>query len=303
MPNSSGNPPRGGQNAHLYRRAERLQAAAEKTRAAKLAEEARLAERARTAQRAQWDMASRRAEWDTASQAKAAQVKVDSKFFDRMWGQLKPGAQKVVRGMVLGGLAGVGIPLVITALVHVANPLSYFDDRSTWNEMLEDLKVSAWDVWITYFSEVAPYWKGHASETVQRYLRFELIGMFDELGRIATEISGTLSTIAWDIVDYTTSLVDLVTSSAPVFLALLPFAGTFPGKAALAAAGFAFISLLWNLVEKFLGKIKSLDQKLETLGHKMFELRGLFNVGDNKLHLKPVGYDLNLWVPVTKESR
>ncbi|MFI7055949.1 hypothetical protein ACWDOR_07225 [Streptosporangium canum] len=302
MSNSSGNPPHGGQNAHLYRRAERLQAAAEQTRAAELAEKARLAERAKIAQRAQWSMADRKAEWDTAGRAKAAQARVDAKFFDRMWSQLKPGSQRIVKAMTVGGLAVVGIPLVVTALMHVADPSKYFDDRSTWNEMLEDLKVSAWDVWITYFSEVAPYWRGHASETVQRYLRFELIGMFDELGRIATEISGTLTTLAWDIVDYNTSLVDLVTSCAPILLALVPFAGTLPGKALLMAAAFGFLKLLWGLVKEFLGKIKSLDLKLETLGHKMFELRGLFNVGDNKLHLKPVGYDPNLWVPVTKEN-
>ncbi|MET8385306.1 hypothetical protein ABZV14_20140 [Streptosporangium canum] len=301
MSNSSGNPPHG-RNSPLYRRAERLRTATEQARAAELANQAKAAEQARITQRAQWSMADRKAEWDTASRAKAAQVRVDSSFFDRMWNQLKPGSQKAVKAITVGSLAVVGIPLVVTALMHVADPFTYFDDRSTWNEMLEDLKVSAWDVWITYFSEVAPYWMGHASETVQRYLRFELIGMFDELGRIATEISGTLTTLAWDIVDYNTSLVDLVTSYGPILLALVPFAGTLPGKALLVAAAFGFLKLLWGLVKEFIGKIKSLDLKLETLGHKMFELRGLFNVGDNKLHLKPVGYDPDLWVPVTKES-
>jgi hypothetical protein len=301
MPNSSGNPPHG-RNAHLYRQAERLQTAAEKTRAAELAEKARLAERARIAQRAQWSMIDRKAEWDTAGRAKAAQAKVDSKFFDRMWNQLKPGAQKIVKFGALGSLAVVGIPLIITAIWHVGDPTKFFDDRDTWNGMLEDLKVSAWDVWITYFSEVAPYWMGHASETVQRYLRFELIGMFDELGRIATEISGILTTLAWDAVDYIISLVDLVTTYGPVLLALAPFAGTLPGKAVLTAAAFGFLTLLWGLVKEFIGKLKSLDLKLKTLNDKMFELRGLFNVGDNKLHLKPVGYDPDLWVPVTKEN-
>ncbi|MEV4187121.1 hypothetical protein AB0J28_37410 [Streptosporangium canum] len=301
MSNSSGNPPHG-RNTHLYKQAERLRVAAEQAKSAELAKQTRAAEQAKTMQRAQWNMIDHRAKWDTAGQAKAAQVRVDSSFFDRMWNQLKPGSQRIVKALTIGGLAAVGIPLVITALMHVGDPSKYFDDRSTWNEMLEDLKVSAWDVWITYFSEVAPYWMGHASETVQRYLRFELIGMFDELGRIATEISGTLTTLAWDIVDYNTSLVDLVTSCAPILLALVPFAGTLPGKALLMAAAFGFLKLLWGLVKEFLGKIKSLDLKLETLGHKMFELRGLFNVGDNKLHLKPVGYDPNLWVPVTKEN-
>ncbi|MER6950850.1 hypothetical protein ABT294_43230 [Nonomuraea sp. NPDC000554] len=243
-------------------------------------------------------MALREAEW-----AKATQVKVDPKFFERLMTLIRSHQRPVVTGVALGGFLAAGGALIAAAMWHTADPYKFFEDRSTWNEMLGDLKLSAWDVWITYFSEVSPYWMGHASETVQRYLRFELIGMFDELGRIATEISGTLTSLAWDVMDYDMKLVTLLAGAGAFFTLLLPIRATVAGRIALGAAALAFLKMLWSLIEEFIGKIKALDLKLETLGHKIFELRGLFSVGDSKLHLKPVGYDVNLWVPVTKESQ
>ncbi|GAA4226137.1 hypothetical protein FHR32_003984 [Streptosporangium album] len=300
----------------LHRRAARLQADAEKARAAELAEKARVAEQARVAQlaeqaraaeqarvvQARWSMMGREREWNTAGQVKADQAKVDAKFFDRLWKELTPAHRKVLKGLTYAGLV-VGIPMVGYAVWHVGDPINYFDGRNTWNEMLSDLKDSAWDVWITYFSEVSPYWMGHASETVQRYLRFELIGMFDELGRIAVEISTTMSSLAWDITDYNISLVDLMTVFGPTLMIIMPFAGTLPGRAVLVAACFAFLKFLWGLIKELISKMKALDGKLQALNHKMNELQGLFNVGDNKLHLKPVGSDVNFWVPLSKETQ
>ncbi|MCP2347803.1 hypothetical protein [Nonomuraea roseoviolacea] len=238
-----------------------------------------------------------------AEQATAAQVEVDPRFFKRVMALVGENKRPVFTGLAGAGLLVAGGAMVVAAIRNAADPRGFFQDRSKWNEILGDLKLSAWDVWITYFSEVAPYWMGHGSETVQRYLRFELIGMFDELGRVATEISSTLTSLAWDVMDYDMKLVGLLLEAGTVFTVLLPFRATVPGKIALGAAATGFLKLLLDLMKEFAGKMKALDLKLETLGHKVFELRGLFSVGDGKLHLKPVGYDANLWVPVTKEHR
>ncbi|ACZ84189.1 hypothetical protein [Streptosporangium roseum] len=299
MPPPSGNLPN---NDGLRSRAARLEAerAAKAARADGLAERARvggLIERDRIGWQAQRSMALREAEW-----AKATQIKLDPKFFERLMNTVNASKHRLLTGFAGAGLLVVGGALALYAIRHMADPSEFFDDRSKWNEMLGDLKLSAWDVWITYFSEVSPYWKGHASETVQRYLRFELIGMFDELGRIATEISGTLTSLAWDVMDYDMKLAELLVGSVGFFTLLLPIKATMVGQMALGAAALVVFKLLWDLIQQFTAKIKALDAKLETLGHKIFELRGLFNVGDNKLHLKPVGYDPNLWVPVTKEN-
>ncbi|SFI13364.1 hypothetical protein SAMN05216275_101300 [Streptosporangium canum] len=292
MPPPSGNQPN---NEVLRNRAARLEAAS-----AARAERARvgeLIERDRIGWQAQQRMALREAEW-----AKATQIKADPKFFERLMTTVNASKRPFLTGCAGAGLLAVGGALALYAIRHMADPGKFFDDRNRWNEMLGDLKLSAWDVWITYFSEVSPYWKGHASETVQRYLRFELIGMFDELGRIATEVSGILSSLAWDVMDYDMKLGELLVGSVGFFTLLLPFRATMAGRMALGAASLVVIKLLWSLIGEFVAKIKVLDGKLETLGHKIFELRGLFNLGE-KLHLKPMGYDPNFWVPVTKESQ
>lgn len=247
-------------------------------------------------------MHDRIAELNTADKVKAAQAKVDTKFFDKLWKELSPLQQNTVKAMTGAGVL-IGIGMIGYAMWHVGDPVYYFEGRSTWNEMLIELKDSAWEVWLTFFSQVTPYWMGHASETVQRYLRFELTGMFDELARIIVEVSSTFSTLAWDIVDYNTNLVNLMVAFGPAFLIMLPFAGTVLGRALLTAACFAFLKLLWGLITEFKGKMKSLDNRLEAFFVKMADLRGLFNQSSNILHLSPVGSDINFWVPLAKEDQ
>ncbi|MEV2267741.1 hypothetical protein [Nonomuraea africana] len=231
------------------------------------------------------------------------QVKVDPDFFKRVINLIKTHNRPILAGLAASGLAVAGAAMVVAAVGNASDPRKFFEDRSMWNEMLGDLKLSAWDVWISFFSLISPYWVGHASETVQRYLRFELIGMFDELGRVATEMSTTMTSLAWDVVEYDLKLVSLLVVAGTAFKALLPFRASPVGRLALGATAVTFLSLLASLLQEFAGKIKALDLKLETLGHKIFELRGLFSVGEDKLHLQAPGTDPDLWEPVTKEPR
>ncbi|MFG3437845.1 hypothetical protein ACGF0J_11460 [Nonomuraea sp. NPDC047897] len=247
--------------------------------------------------------AKNRMERLAAQQARLNQVKVDPDFFRRVLNLAKAHNRPIYAGLATSGLVVAGTTMVVAALGNVSDPRRFFDARSRWNEMLSGLKLSAWDVWISFFSLVTPYWVGHAAETVQRYLRFELIGMFDELGRVATEMSNTLTSLAWDVVDYDVKLVTLLVSAGTAFTALLPFSAVPAVKLTLGVAGIAFLSLLASLMQEFIGKIKALDLKLEALGHKIFELRSLFAVGGDKLHLQPPGSDPGLWKPVTREPR
>ncbi|MFC4112059.1 hypothetical protein [Nonomuraea zeae] len=239
---------------------------------------------------------------NAATNAATSQVKVDSAFFQRVRKLIQTHGRPAHAMVTVSGLTIAGGALVLAAIGNAADPQRYFSDRSMWNEMLGDLKLSAWDVWISYFSQISPYWEGHASETVQRYLRFELIGMFDELGRVATEMSGLMSSLAWDVTEYDVKLVTLLVSAGTAYKTLLPFSATPGGKLTLGLAAVAFLGLLAALLQEFVGKVKSLDGKLETLGHKIFELEGLFSVGQEKLHLQPPGYDVGLWEPITKEA-
>ncbi|MFE3448592.1 hypothetical protein ACFXJ8_06605 [Nonomuraea sp. NPDC059194] len=237
-----------------------------------------------------------------ARQATLNHVKVDPGFFQRVMKLVKAQSRPIYAGLATCGLVTVGTVMIVAAVGNASDPRKFFEDRSMWNEMLGDLKLSAWDVWISFFSLISPYWVGHASETVQRYLRFELIGMFDELGRVATEMSTTMTSLAWDVVEYDLKLVSLLVSAGTAFMALLPFSATPVGKLTLGVAAVAFLTLLSSLLQEFAGKIKALDLKLETLGHKIFELRGLFSVGDDKLHLQPPGSDPALWKPIQGAS-
>jgi hypothetical protein len=203
----------------------------------------------------------------------------------------------------MSGLAVTGTAVVVAAIANVSNPSQFYKDRSLWNELLGDLKLSAWDVWVSFFSMVTPYWLGHGADTVQRYIRFQLIGMFDELGRVATEMSNVLTGLAWDIAEYDLKLVGLLVSASAAFTALLPLSATPAGKLTLGAACVTFLTLLSNLMQDFMGRIRALDLKLQTVGHKVFELRGLFHLESDKLHLKDTGTDPNLWQPAAPVER
>lgn len=241
--------------------------------------------------------AARKAAREAVPKAVPEAVRVDPDFFKRVMKLIKTHKRPISAGLAMSGLTLIGTAVIVAAVGNASDPRKLFEDRSMWNEMLGDLKLSAWDVWISFFSLVTPYWVGHAAETVQRYLRFELIGMFDELGRIATEMSSTLTSLAWDIVEYDGKLVELLVMAGGAFALLLPFSANPIGKSLLGAAAVAFLTLLVKLILEFVGKVKALDLKLEALGHKMFELRGLFSVGADKLHLQSPGSDPSLWKP------
>ncbi|MGW0803398.1 hypothetical protein [Nonomuraea sp. NPDC002799] len=230
------------------------------------------------------------------------EVKLDPKFYQRVALQIKEHNHSIWAGIASTGMAVVGTGVVVTSVANVADPSKFFQDRSQWNEALAELKLAAWDVWISYFSLVSPYWGGHASETVQRYLRFELIGMFDEVGRVVVEFSTLMTDLAWHVTEYDLAVVGMWVIFGTAFNKLLPFRATMVGAATLSAVSLTFLTALTALLKQLISDVKALDVKLETLGHKIIELRSLFHVGEKKLHLQAPGTDIKLWKPTTAES-
>ncbi|WP_176955723.1 hypothetical protein [Sinosporangium album] len=214
----------------------------------------------------------------------------------------------VRQGLVMAGVGLPGVVIVGAVMANIGNPALFVFRRDTWKEMLGYLKGSAWDVWLVYFSDISPNWKGHAVETFQQYLRFKLIGMFDQLGAIAKEMNGTMHSQYKEVLEYDLSALTLMATSAPVFGALKNLSAHPLGRVALIAQAGAFITAAGNLIKQFADIYTKYESALNDLETKAFDLKGLFYVSGNPamgprdLNMSPQVANTAYWAPVNEET-
>lgn len=232
----------------------------------------------------------------------------DPGFFKQLITQIKIHSRPVATGVTVAGFAVVGGALILAALANVGNPWLFSHRRDTWKEMLGQLKGNAWDVWLGYFSNLPPYWKGHAVEMLQQYLRFKLIGMFDQLGAIAKDISSAMHNQYKEVLEYDLSLVGLVAPAAAIFKVLTPLSGTPLGRAALITHSGAFLGAIGTLLKQFYDIYNKYETSLNDLELKLTEVKGAFyNTGDpgrgaRDLHVDPMVKNIRMWEPAAEEK-
>ncbi|MFI6451998.1 hypothetical protein ACIBF6_10615 [Streptosporangium amethystogenes] len=237
------------------------------------------------------------------------QQRADPGFFKNVITQIRAHDQPVRAGLLVAGFGVGGTALLTAAALNLGNPALFVFRRDDWKEMLGHLKGSAWDVWLFYFSDVSPQWKGHAVETLQQYLRFKLIGMFDQLGAITKDMSSTMHGQYKEVLEYDMSLVGMWAAASPVFKMLLPASSTPLGRVALVAHAGVFLTAVGTLLKQFADVYNKYEGDLNDLELKITDLKGAFynmgnpSMGARDLHVdSDIVGDLRNWRLATEEG-
>ncbi|WP_336210917.1 hypothetical protein [Nonomuraea sp. LPB2021202275-12-8] len=233
----------------------------------------------------------------------------DPGFFKRAIEQIKRYDGPITLGLSMSNAGKVGWMIRGAVLVNVGNPWLFSDRRDAWKEIHGHMKGNAWDIWYAYFDHISPNWKGRAVDTLQQYLRFKLIGMFDQLGNLSKEMSGTMQNQYNEVAQYDAAAVGLWTIEGPVFKALTKLAATPAGRIALMAQSTVFLTMSCTLLTQFYDVYRKFEGELNGLDLKFMDLKGAFYLsgdparGPRDLHMDQRVTDSDYWSAVTKDNQ
>ncbi|MCG5218951.1 hypothetical protein [Streptosporangium sp. KLBMP 9127] len=208
-------------------------------------------------------------------------TRTDPGFFKQLVTELNPLRQTTRTGMVMSGLGLAALALEAVATLNLGNPFLFADRRQTWKDMSGRLEGGRSDVWRCYFDEVTPNWKGDAVDALQRHIRFNINGLYGQLGKVSDQSSTTMQGLYKEVLEYDLSLFALYAASAPVLGAVMKMSAHPMGKAALIAAVTGFAGLVHNLVSQFADVYNTYEGELNKQELLLNNLRGAFyNGGD-----------------------
>lgn len=234
--------------------------------------------------------------------------RTDPGFFKNVVAQVRSHNKPIRLGLAMSGFGAAGGALVVASVVNLGNPFLFYDRRERWMELHGHLKGSAWDVWITYFSVISGNWKGHAVETLQQYLRFKLIGMFDQLGSIAKDMTGTMNSQYKEVLEYDLSAAAMWATAAPVFKALTKMSAHPVGRVALMTQAGVFLTAAGTMLKQFADVYNKYESELKDLALKLDEVQGIFykmgnpDMGARDLHVHPDVEKIDHWQPASAEG-
>ncbi|MFE3455697.1 hypothetical protein ACFXJ8_42990 [Nonomuraea sp. NPDC059194] len=214
--------------------------------------------------------------------------------------------------MAMSGLGVAVLALDVAATLNLGNPFLFYDRREQWKDIAGLLEGNRSDLWRSYFDDIAPHWNGNAVETLQQYIRFNINGLYSQLGKISGEMSSTMQGQLKEVTEYDLSVFGLYAASAPVLRAVAAMSLNPVGRVALMTTVAAFTGALGNIVKQFADVYYSYDSDLNKLELKLNELKGAFYqsgnpaMGPRALNLTPTIEDPTRvsknWIPATKES-
>ncbi|MDP9849388.1 hypothetical protein [Streptosporangium lutulentum] len=179
-------------------------------------------------------------------------------------------------GLAVSGLGVVGLALLAAAVMNAGNPFLFADRRDTWKELAGLLEGNRSDVWRSYFDDISPNWQGAAPTVLQQYIRFNVNGLYSQLGKISDEMSGTMQGQYKEVIEYDLSLLGLLATSKPMFEVLTKMSTHPAGRLALMAQAGAFLGALANLIKQFSDVYSSYEGDLNKLELKLNDLKGAF---------------------------
>ncbi|MGW0482831.1 hypothetical protein [Nonomuraea sp. NPDC003214] len=241
------------------------------------------------------------------------QPRTDPGFYRRLISQLNPLRQTTRSAMVISGLGVAALALDVAATLNMGNPFLFYDRREQWKDMAGQLEGSRSDLWRSFFDDIAPNWKGRAVETLQQYVRFNVNGLYSQLGKISGEMSSTMHSQFKEVLEYDLSVFSLYASSAPVLRTIASLSAHPVGKVALWTQVGVFMSMAGNMVKQFADVYNSYEGDLNKLELKLNELRGAFyksgnpDMGARDLNLTPAIADpfrlKEYWVPASQPQQ
>ncbi|NUW33744.1 hypothetical protein HTZ77_20225 [Nonomuraea sp. SMC257] len=234
----------------------------------------------------------------------------DPGFYRRLLQGLNPLRQSNRAAMAVSGLGVAALALDVAATLNMGNPFLFYLRRELWKDMAGALEGSRSDLWRSFFDDITPNWKGLAQQTLQQYVRFNVNGLYGQLGKISGEMSSTMHSQYKEVMDYDLSVFGLYAASAPLLRAVATMSAHPLGRIALMSQITLFLSGLGNLVKQFADVYTKYESELNKLELKLNDLRGAFyRSGDpargaRDLHLTdaiadPAQVD-EYWVPMSK---
>lgn len=237
----------------------------------------------------------------------AAAARTDPGFFKRLVGQLNPLRQTTRAATVMSGLGVAALALDVAATANLGNPFLFYDRRETWKEMSGSLEGNRSNVWRDYFDNIAPNWKGQAADLLQRHVRFNVNGLFSQLGKVSDEMSGAMHNQYKEVLEYDLSVFGLYAGSAPILRTLAGMSANPVARSVLMTQVGVFSTALGNLIKQFADIYNSYEGDLNKLELKLNDLRGTFYQsgdpaqGARPLDLSPTIADPShaktMWVP------
>ncbi|MFD2355679.1 hypothetical protein ACFSTC_50020 [Nonomuraea ferruginea] len=243
-------------------------------------------------------------------QVPPAATRTDPGFFKRLVTQLNPLRQTTRGAMMLSGLGLGALAMDVAATANLGNPFLFYDRRETWKEMSGSLEGNRSNLWRGYFGDISPNWNGQAAGMLQQYVRFNVNGLFSQLGKVSDEMSGTMHGQYKEVLEYDLSVMGLYAASAPILRTLAAMSAHPVAKVALATQVGVFTTALGNLVKQFADIYNSYEGDLNKLELKLNDLRGAFynsgdpNLGARELNLSDTIEDAtvdDMWVPAVQD--
>ncbi|MEV0159273.1 hypothetical protein B0I32_103246 [Nonomuraea fuscirosea] len=241
-------------------------------------------------------------------QVTPAGARPDPGFHRRLISQLNVARQPTRQAMLLSGLGVAALALDVAATLNVGNPFLFSSRRDTWKEMSGSLEGDRSNLWRGYFDDIAPNWKGDAAEILQQYVRFNVNGLFSQLGKVSDDMSGAMQTQFKEVAEYDLSVLGLYAGSAPVFKALAGMSAHPVGRAALLSYLGIWAGALGNLLKQFADIYVTNEGELNKLELRLNDLLGAFynsgkpEQGPRELNISPQIQHQDRWVPMEEQS-
>ncbi|MET9067301.1 hypothetical protein [Streptosporangium sandarakinum] len=221
------------------------------------------------------------------------QPRTDPGFYRRLIAELNPLRQTTRSAMAISGLGLAALAIDVVATLNLGNPFLFYDRREQWKDMSGLLEGHRTNLWRSFFDDIAPNWSGRAVETLQQYIRFNVNGLYSQLGKISDEMSGVMHGQYKEVLEYDLSVFGLYATSAPMLRTVATMSAHPVGRVALMTQVGLFMSAAGNLVKQFADVYNSYESDLNKLELKLNDLRGAFYesgdpaLGARDLHLTP----------------
>jgi hypothetical protein len=208
-------------------------------------------------------------------------TRTDPGFFRRLVNELNPLRQTTRSAAVMSGLGVAALAMDVAATLNLGNPFLFYDRRETWKDMSGLLAGAKEDVRRSLFEDITPNWSGQASTMLVQHVRFNVNGLYSQLGTVSDQSSGTMQSLYKEVLEYDLSVFALYAANAPVLSAVAKMSAHPVGRAALIKTVGVFATALGVLLSQFADVYNAYEGELNKQELALNDLRGAFYQSGN----------------------